>query len=121
MQRLFTTFPNGLPGAALLLLRMVSAVPVILDSLGFLWERPAPTGTWLSLIGLLPATVVLLGIWTPIAALAQAVIELSLALSTPALADLHLTRAAVGLALAGMGPGAWSLDARLYGRKRIDI
>jgi len=29
--------------------------------------------------------------------------------------------AALGAALAMVGPGAWSIDARLFGRKRIDI
>jgi hypothetical protein len=29
--------------------------------------------------------------------------------------------AAVGAALAMVGPGVWSIDARLFGRKRIDI
>jgi putative oxidoreductase len=29
--------------------------------------------------------------------------------------------AALGAALAMVGPGAWSVDARLFGRKRIDI
>jgi uncharacterized membrane protein YphA (DoxX/SURF4 family) len=29
--------------------------------------------------------------------------------------------AAVGLALALLGPGSWSIDARLFGRKRIDF
>ncbi|MGA2706896.1 MAG: hypothetical protein ACLQJ0_13695 [Steroidobacteraceae bacterium] len=120
MQRLFTTFPNGWPGAGLLLLRMVSAAPVILNCLSVLPDWSAAMA-WLRLISLLPATAVLLGVWTPLAAILLAVIELSLALSKPELINLQLTRAAIGLALAGLGPGAWSLDSRLYGRKRIEI
>jgi hypothetical protein len=27
----------------------------------------------------------------------------------------------IGLSLAMLGPGAWSIDARLFGRKRIDV
>jgi len=29
--------------------------------------------------------------------------------------------ATIGASLALLGPGAWSIDARLYGRRRIDI
>jgi uncharacterized membrane protein YphA (DoxX/SURF4 family) len=36
-------------------------------------------------------------------------------------ANLHLLLAALGVSLVMLGPGAWSVDARLFGRKRIDI
>jgi putative oxidoreductase len=121
MQRLFTTFPNGWPGAGLLLLRVVSAVPIFLDCLSMVSDGSAPTAAWLRLSGLLPATAVLFGAWTPVAALLMAVVELSFALSTPGCFTLYLTRAAIGLALVGLGPGAWSLDSRRYGRKRIEL
>jgi hypothetical protein len=32
-----------------------------------------------------------------------------------------IIQAVLGGALAMVGPGAWSIDARLFGRKRIDI
>jgi putative oxidoreductase len=121
MQRLFTTFPDGWPGAGLLLLRIVLGIPVILDFVSAVSDGSVPTAAWLRLGALVPATLVLLGIWTPLGALLQAVTELCLALAMPGLATLHLTRAAIGLALLGLGPGAWSLDSRRYGRKRIDI
>ena len=121
MQRLFTTFPNGWPGAGLLLLRIVSAIPMFLDCLSMLSDGSASTAAWLRLSGLLPATAVLLGLWTPFTALLLAVVELWLALSTAGCFHLHLTRAAIGLALVALGPGAWSLDSRRYGRKRIEL
>jgi uncharacterized membrane protein YphA (DoxX/SURF4 family) len=94
------------------------ALPFILDDL---WSLSEPLAASVKLVGLLLSSLLLVGVWTPLAALLQAVIELSLAISMPGLANLHLTRAAIGLALAGLGPGAWSLDSHLYGRKRIDI
>jgi uncharacterized membrane protein YphA (DoxX/SURF4 family) len=48
-------------------------------------------------------------------------VELSLTLTMPSAAALHLTRAVIDVALMGLGPGAWSLDSRLYGRKRIEL
>jgi hypothetical protein len=50
-----------------------------------------------------------------------AVIESLLAFAEPSRADLHLTRAAVGASLAMLGPGAFSIDAKLYGRKLIEL
>jgi len=121
MQRLFTTFPNGWPGAGLLLLRIALAIPVFPDCLAMMSDGSAPTAAWLRLSGLLPATAVLFGAWTPFAALLLAVVELYFALSMPGCLTLHLTRAAIGLALVGLGPGAWSLDSHRYGRKRIEL
>jgi putative oxidoreductase len=34
---------------------------------------------------------------------------------------MKLIEALLGAVLAMVGPGAWSIDARLYGRKRIEI
>jgi putative oxidoreductase len=121
MQRLFTTFPNGLPGAGLLLLRIVAATPFVLDGLSMVAGTPEPRALGVRLSALVSAALLLAGLWTPLAAVLQTVTELSLALTMPALAGSHLTRAAIGLALAALGPGAWSVDSCLYGRKRIKI
>lgn len=121
MQRLFTTFPNGWPGAGLLLLRIVCAFPLILDGLTILSGDSESVATALRLVGLIPAIMLLFGLYTPVAALLQLLVELSLAFAMPSVTALHLTRAAVGVALMGLGPGAWSLDSRLYGRKRIEL
>jgi hypothetical protein len=34
---------------------------------------------------------------------------------------LHVVLAAISVCLIVMGPGAWSIDARLFGRRRVDI
>jgi len=65
--------------------------------------------------------LLLAGLWTPIAGALQAIIELWDMLSARDPAVVHLTLAALGFSLAMLGPGAWSVDARLFGRKRIDI
>jgi putative oxidoreductase len=121
MQRLFTTFPNGWPGTGLLLLRVACAFPLVLDGLSILWSGAETGAIWLPLVGLLPAVLLLLGLYTPVAALLQVLVELSLTLATPSLTGLHLTRAAIGVALMSLGPGARSLDSRIYGRKRIEL
>jgi hypothetical protein len=51
----------------------------------------------------------------------MALVELFLAFTHPADLWMHITPGAVAAALAMLGPGACSIDARLFGRKRIEI
>ena len=70
---------------------------------------------------LVGGVVVLLwiGLWTPIAAVTEAAIQIGTMSLAHQYNSSSVVTAAVGFALAMLGPGAWSLDARLFGRKRI--
>jgi hypothetical protein len=61
------------------------------------------------------------GLWTPIAGAGVAVFEVWNAFSQPGDPWAKILLGTLGLALALLGPGAWSIDARLFGWKRIDI
>lgn len=67
----------------------------------------------------------LAGLWTPAVAALLALNEISIALSlvSPQPEDkwIHVFLAVLAAAIAMLGPGAWSIDARLFGRKRVDI
>ena len=67
------------------------------------------------------AALLLVGLWTPIAGVVMAVAELVIAFSHPVDPWTHVLLGTFGAALAMLGPGAWSVDARLFGRKRIQI
>lgn len=65
------------------------------------------------------AVLIWIGLWTPIAALAGVAIQVTvIALGNQFNLSL-MVFAAMALSLAMLGPGAWSFDARLFGRKRI--
>jgi putative oxidoreductase len=118
VQRLFSTFPGGLPGAGLLLLRAATAVPLVHAGL------PAIASSWPLFVDLVAAGAALLlmiGLWTPLAGSLIAVAELGLAVSHPAEPWMYVHFATMGAALAMLGPGDCSLDSRLFGRKRIQI
>jgi uncharacterized membrane protein YphA (DoxX/SURF4 family) len=120
VQRLFSTFPDGWPGSGLLFLRAVTAIPLV----QFIQGLVAPTPTFSITLQLLAAgcsALLMLGLWTPIAGLFMAGAELSLFLFHFNSSSMPLVLAALGVALAMIGPGAWSVDARLFGRKRIRI
>jgi len=59
------------------------------------------------------------GLWTPFTAAVEAAIQIAIMTSEHRYDASLVVAAAVGLALAMLGPGAWSLDAKFFGRKRI--
>jgi hypothetical protein len=118
LQRLFSTFPGGLPGAGLALLRAAAAIPLVHAGL----ETVASSSPiLLEVVTAGAAILLLIGLWTPLAGALIAVAELGLAVLHPAQPWMYVHFAAMGAALAMLGPGGCSLDARLFGRKRIEI
>ena len=118
MQRLFSTFPNSWPGIGLLILRLASGF----SALG-LWHTTSDLADVADLLfrwTLAGESVLLwIGLWTPIAAIAQTAIQIGAMILAHRYDSSSVLAAALGVALAMLGPGAWSLDARLFGRKRI--
>ncbi len=119
MQRLFSTFPQGPPGFGLALLRLAVAIPLVQQAIGGPLHASPPSPLALVLAG--AAVLLLVGLWTPVAGVLVAVAELGLALSHPAERWAFVHLGTLGVALAMLGPGGWSVDARLFGRKQIEI
>ena len=114
-------FPGGSPGAGLLVLRLAAAIPLVIG--GGLAARDAPQlglhAIYFATIGV--GILLMAGLWTPVAGALQAIIEVWTVFSQGDAAVVHLLLAALGVSLVMLGPGAWSVDARLFGRKRIEI
>jgi len=116
VQRLFTMFPGGWPGVGLLLLRLAAAGPLLIEASSQVWGAPE-IGHYLGFIGVGVGILLLAGLWTPVAGTLQAIMEVWIALYRAA--GVNLPLAVLGVSLVMIGPGAWSLDAKLFGRKRI--
>jgi hypothetical protein len=109
-------FPGGIVGAGLLLLRTSVAVSVLM--LTNLFSQTFGLAQWAGVLaaiglcaGLQTRTLAGLSLFAPLLSLTAA----SAPLGQTA---LHLTTA---LALALTGPGAFSADARLFGRRTITL
>ena len=121
MQRIFSTFPNSWPGGGLLLLRFVTATPLLVAAISIWSGVPNAISLFLRLIGAVSAALILLGLWTPFGATLQAMIEGWRSFAGGTFDIDHAMHTLIGLSLVMLGPGRWSVDARLYGRKRIDV
>jgi uncharacterized membrane protein YphA (DoxX/SURF4 family) len=121
LRRLFSTFAHGTPGAGLLLMRLVAGIALVVHGVTTL-RGGLPIGAAILHVVAVGAGILLLaGLWTPIAGSLVAVIELWSTFSQAGDPWIHILLATVGGALALLGPGAWSVDARLFGWKRIGI
>lgn len=121
MQRMFSMFPSGWPGTGLFLLRLAAGVPLIIGG-GLELRGLTQSGlhaTPFAAIGI--GILLLAGLWTPVVGALQAIFETWMAFSPGDAPVLHILLAALGISLVMLGPGGWSVDARLYGRKRIVI
>ena len=128
MQRLFTSFPDGWPGIGLLLLRF----SLVFELAAQMLQRFSAPGRELFVFHMaevfyvLVAASLLLGFLTPLAAIAGGIFSLS-SLSMPANTItsgrtcewVHLLAFVLSIVL--VGPGAYSLDGRLFGQREIIV
>ena len=101
-------------------LRAIAGIPIgqfIMSAL----PPTVPVAGPLQFLAATCSALLVIGLWTPIAALLMAAMELGLLFFDSNPASMHIVLAALSVALAMIGPGAWSVDARLFGRKRIRI
>src|SRR5262245_725710 len=126
VQRLFSTFPNGWPGAGLLLVRLGLGTALIY--VGVIGLLATGAGAFIFVENILAVGAgifLLIGLWTPMAGGLAALQEMGRVLSLFSSAQeavwIHTLFAVLSAGAAMLGPGAWSLDVRLFGRKRLDL
>jgi len=121
VRRLFSTFARSWPGIGLLLLRVTTGIALVGNGVGLLCSGFLIEGLVVYLAAATGGIFLAIGLWTPLAATAVAIVEIWRIISQGGDRWLNVLLAAQCVALALLGPGAWSVDARLFGWKRIDI
>lgn len=111
-------FPDGTVGAGLLVLRL--GIVAMLASAAIATRAPQPLAMLLQLGAGLFALMLLVGITTrSVALLCGALVLVALPGASPPIALLDELGSAIAVVL--LGPGAYSLDARLHGRRVIHV
>jgi hypothetical protein len=121
MQRLLGTFPNRSAGLALLILRLAVAAALISNT------RLCPGAETEVLLALsrIAAAAIIVGWYTPLAAVSATLASLCTFWvgSGPRVDALGINALMIGtlIAISLLGAGAYSVDARLYGRRRLVV
>jgi putative oxidoreductase len=121
VQRLFSTFPGSWPGLGLLLLRVTIGAFTLLVTFdpdrhpAFAPTVPQPL--WLIVAAVLATASLVVGFATPLAS--GVVLVAALAFGHDTVLSSRLLLAGASLSLMMLGPGAWSVDSRIYGRKQL--
>ncbi|HUA26770.1 MAG TPA: DoxX family protein [Steroidobacteraceae bacterium] len=101
-------------------MRLVAGIAFVMQGVSALLSRPPLAGALFQAVSIGFGTLLVAGLWTPIVGTLVAVEALWNVFSSE-----HPWRwimlATLGAALVLIGPGAWSVDARLFGWKRLEI
>ncbi|CAN5452915.1 hypothetical protein BH10ACI4_BH10ACI4_04190 [soil metagenome] len=112
-------FPTGLPGAAILVLRGSVAASLIYNS-ATQWSPQIPV--WMIVGTALLAIFLSLGLLTPYSSVLASLIQLYLlSVGLGGNRFCLILSILIGGILAVLGPGAYSLDARIFGRKILRL
>jgi hypothetical protein len=114
MQRILGTFPNRSAGLALLILRLAVAAALVTGA----GLCPRPETDVLLGLSRIAAVLIIVGWYTPLAAASAVLVSLCTfwVCREPGVNALMI---AILIAIGLLGAGAYSVDARLYGRRRL--
>lgn len=121
MRRLFSTFARGWPALGLLLMRIAAGGSLILDGIerSHTGQMIEPAILCLLMIG--DGALLVVGLWTPISGSLLVALSAWKIFTHQDSSSHEILLAAMGAALALVGPGAASIDAWLFGWKRLDL
>jgi len=114
-------FPNGWPGSGLLVLRLATGGLLLIDGAtcfgsGLRWGASTP-----AILGFAAGLLMLIGLWTPVGSLMAVISESWMLLVGGIVPQTALLLLSMSVAIAMLGPGSWSIDAVLFGRRRLEI
>ena len=114
-------FPNGWPGKGLLLLRLTDGL-LLLQICIANWHGNVQRVAGIPLaISAVTAILLSVGLWTPVAGVLSAATEVPLFVQGADDPRILICLMVFGASISMLGPGAFSIDAMLFGRQRLDL
>jgi len=101
-------------------MRLVIGSALVVRAASKLWINPPLNVTIPAVLAIGAGILLIAGLWTPIVGTSVALIEIWKIFMLPGDKWVWLLLGTDGAALAMLGPGLWSIDARLFGWKRIE-
>ena len=102
-------------------MRLAAGVTLIVAGITGLLSGSSLEMTILHLLAIAGGILLGLGLWTPVAGSLVAILQLWTVFSQAGDPWTKILMLALGLGLALVGPGAWSMDAHLFGWKRLNF
>lgn len=102
-------------------MRVVVGIALVVRRTIELQNGPAIGLAIVHVLAIAAGILLLAGLWTPVAGALLVIIEIWSAFLHPHDPWSYILLGTLGAALALLGPGAWSVDARLFGWKRLEI
>ena len=121
MRRLYSTFAGGWPGIGLLLLRLVLGATLVARAGTSLWNSPPMNIVVISALLAGAGILLMAGLWTLAAGVLVTLLEIWKIFTISGEISVYLLLATIACSLVMLGPGLWSVDARIFGWKRVEV